>query len=180
MTSDAQDRFWAWSLETYGRAGIADLCLDVQDRFGGNVNLVLFCGWRAAEGQTPLDGAALAHLAAITARWSDQVTKPLRQVRRDLKAPPDGVPGTECEIYREKIKSLELESERMEQAILVRAAAIPPQIKTLPDADTIRQNALASLHAYAPLLTDHIRTGPGVNTLLKRLVYEMFPPMSDT
>ena len=52
-------RFWAFSLEVYGRPGVAPACLALQDRHGLDVNLLLFCCWAASQGVT-LDQRTLA------------------------------------------------------------------------------------------------------------------------
>jgi uncharacterized protein (TIGR02444 family) len=35
--------FWDFSLKVYAAAGVADECILLQDRFGIDVNLLLFC-----------------------------------------------------------------------------------------------------------------------------------------
>ena len=52
-------RFWAFSLDVYGRPGVAPACLALQDRHGLDVNLLLFCCWAASQGVT-LDQRTLA------------------------------------------------------------------------------------------------------------------------
>ena len=42
--------FWSFSTEFYGRTGVAPACLVLQDRFGCDVNLLLFALWAARRG----------------------------------------------------------------------------------------------------------------------------------
>ncbi|HEX6103216.1 MAG TPA: TIGR02444 family protein, partial [Alphaproteobacteria bacterium] len=37
--------FWSFSVALYGRPGVAPACLALQDRFGCDVNLLLFAIW---------------------------------------------------------------------------------------------------------------------------------------
>lgn len=39
------DAFWQFSGELYQKKGVKELCLQCQDEFSLNVNLLLFCGW---------------------------------------------------------------------------------------------------------------------------------------
>jgi len=89
--------FWDWAVAAYNRPGVADLCLDLQDRYGQNVPLLLWAVWRG--GDVP---AAIA----LARQWEDEVVGPLRGVRRRLK----GRAG--AEFLREQVKVVELEAER--------------------------------------------------------------------
>lgn len=115
-----EDSLWQFSLATYARPGVADACLDLQDRFGADVNLLLFALWAGAVCGVRLGHAELDRLKAEAAAWHHPVVVPLRAVRRHLK----GVPGAET--LRESIKAAELESERLEQIRLCRASGLHP------------------------------------------------------
>jgi uncharacterized protein (TIGR02444 family) len=111
--------FWDYSLAVYARPGVAEACLALQDRFGLDVNILLFCCWAGARGEA-LGPAALARLLEAAGPWQEQVVKPLRAARRWLK----GRPGAEVQALRARIEADELEAERLEQALL--AEALPP------------------------------------------------------
>jgi uncharacterized protein (TIGR02444 family) len=155
---DDDNPFWQFSLSLYGRPGIAEACLRLQDRDGLDVNVVLYCCWAASRGAA-LDGAAIAFLAACSAEWQARVTGPLRAVRRNLKtgvrpvALPDSAP------LREAVKALELESERLFQNTLWRNVALPPETPS----DNPASLALASLGRYAGL------TGRAVSDEMRRV-----------
>ncbi|HET6519133.1 MAG TPA: TIGR02444 family protein, partial [Geminicoccaceae bacterium] len=78
--------FWTWSVEVYGRDGVAAACLELQDRHGLDVNLLLLACWLAAAHGRALDGATLARARAASGRWQAEVVRPLRAARRALKA----------------------------------------------------------------------------------------------
>ena len=104
--------FWNWSLEIYGRPGVEDPLLDLQDRLGLDVNLLLFACWTGATGRGRLVGGEWTRLIDGTADWRASVIEPIRAVRRHLKDRGD-MPGAAA--LRERVKALELEAERIEE-----------------------------------------------------------------
>jgi uncharacterized protein (TIGR02444 family) len=110
--------FWTWSLATYARPGVADACLELQDRLGLDVNRLLLAWWLAANGLALPETADA--LAAFADPWQRQVVGPLRSVRRALKG--SALPGATA--LREAVKAAELEAERLEQHELERLTAM--------------------------------------------------------
>ncbi|GIK98779.1 MAG: hypothetical protein BroJett029_29880 [Alphaproteobacteria bacterium] len=115
--STADGRFWTFSLEVYGRPGVAPACLALQDRHGLDVNLLLFCCWAASRG-VRLDQRAIAGAEAAVAGWRNQVVKPLRSLRRRLKREIAGFPDADLAALRERVLAVELEGERLAQGRL--------------------------------------------------------------
>ncbi|HYH18416.1 MAG TPA: TIGR02444 family protein [Azospirillum sp.] len=124
MTRDKgpDDPFWSFSLATYARPGVDRACLDLQDRLGMDVNLVLFALWAGAGCGVRLDPAEMRRLADAVAAWRQDVVVPLRGVRRTLK----GMPGMEP--FRLRIKAAELESERLQQITLRTLSGLQPGV----------------------------------------------------
>ncbi|QJQ95467.1 MULTISPECIES: TIGR02444 family protein [Halomonadaceae] len=75
---------WEHALAFYGREGVADACLHLQDEAGGDVCELLWICWLQLHGLTPAKGVEVA-LGEVR-RWQTQMTQPLRQRRRQLKA----------------------------------------------------------------------------------------------
>jgi uncharacterized protein (TIGR02444 family) len=115
-------RFWTWALEAYARPGAAEACLDLQDRFGQNVPLLLWAAWAAAGGRD-LSAEDLAAGADLARRWEAAAVAPLRTARRAMKAQVEGVPDAERETLRAEVKALEL---RAEQLLMERLEAAAP------------------------------------------------------
>jgi uncharacterized protein (TIGR02444 family) len=113
MSATASD-FWNFSLRIYAQPKIADACLDLQDRFGADVNLVLFMLWAAAQ-ERRLDPMEIEKVALFVENWRKHIIAPLRLARRALKAPPRGWPVEETESLRQRVKADELEAERLQQ-----------------------------------------------------------------
>lgn len=108
--------FWEFSQDLYGRPGVAEACLALQDRRGLDVNLLLFCCWTGVRGQALTAGELGRRIDAV-GPWQDRVVKPLRAARRWLKE-QQTAPAQAAEALRQAIKAQELEAERLEQSIL--------------------------------------------------------------
>ena len=46
MTEEAPC-FWLFSLALYGQSGVEPSCLELQNNFSADVNILLWCGWLA-------------------------------------------------------------------------------------------------------------------------------------
>jgi uncharacterized protein (TIGR02444 family) len=114
--------FWRFSLRFYARSKVSAACLALQDDAGVDVNLLLFLLF-LAEHQRSVEVGDVARLDAGVSAWREQVVKRLRDLRRALKPGIGEIPGTVSETFRGQIKRLELESERIEQAVLERFSA---------------------------------------------------------
>jgi uncharacterized protein (TIGR02444 family) len=135
------DRFWRFSLALYDRPGVAEACLALQDRHGLDVNILMWCGWHAAEGRD-LTAAGIAAAEAAVIEWQVAVIGSLRTIRRRLKGGLRNLPAEAVEGLRLAIKAAELEAERIEQTAL---AALPA------GAPSKQPDASANLSAYMAL-----------------------------
>jgi uncharacterized protein (TIGR02444 family) len=104
--------FWRFSLRLY--PAVAETCLALQDRFGVDVNVLLFLLW-AAEGGRKVDAEDARRVIAAVETWNRTVVVPLRTVRRALREPPDLVEPAAAERFRQRVKQIELEAERLQQ-----------------------------------------------------------------
>ena len=50
MAADDHTAFWNFSIVIYGQPGVREACLRLQDKAGLDVNVLLYCLWRAARG----------------------------------------------------------------------------------------------------------------------------------
>lgn len=99
---------WEWALAAYGRPGVAEACLTLQDDHGQNVPLLLWAVWAEAE-----DPGLVARAAEVTRAWDLAAVAPLRAVRRTLKAPHPAIGDAARESLREDVKAAELRAERV-------------------------------------------------------------------
>lgn len=146
---------WSFSIDRYGRPGVAESCLRLQDEAGADVNLVLACLWCGQRG-VALDRNDMAALAAgDVALWHDRVVRPLRAARRAMKEPPPGLPADAVEALRSRLKAVELETERFEQTLLEAELAQRPAEAGLAGGPA--GAALANLLLYAETLQGRAR-----------------------
>ena len=108
-----ESALWEWAVEVYGREGVAERSLWFQDERAANVPLMLFICWAVTQGVAP-DRALLARARQITTLWHKEVVVPLRGLRGALKADSKGIPVELARRFRDEVKSLELEAERVE------------------------------------------------------------------
>jgi uncharacterized protein (TIGR02444 family) len=110
--------FWDFSIRLYGKPGVAEACIALQEKHGLDVNVLMYCAWRGAA-MTPADVAAAAKTVSA---WHDAMVRPLRALRTELKEDAKGAPRPVAERVRAQIKSAELNAERVEQVMLVALA----------------------------------------------------------
>jgi len=108
--------FWDFSLAVYKRAEVSELCLQLQDDYGADINMLLFACWLGKSGRGTVSTSAWRAMILRTTKWRDKVIRPLRSVRHILKdeqlAPfsmKDNI--LKCEFDAEHIEQLILEKE---------------------------------------------------------------------
>ena len=142
--------FWQFSLEFYARPRVAGACLELQDGAGVDVNLLLYLLFLANH-ERAVGRDDVARLDALVATWREHAVRPLRALRRELKAGIAPVPVIDSELLRSAIKRDELEAERIEQELLERLAPVPTLGKPAASRDTA---ARANLAAYGSFLNE--------------------------
>jgi uncharacterized protein (TIGR02444 family) len=106
--------FWQFSLAYYRMPGVGPACIEVQDQAGVDVNLVLFLLWSASLGRS-FTGEEIAALDRQIGAWRNIAVIPIRELRRALRTPPAVLDAALAEGFRNKIKAVELEAERLQQ-----------------------------------------------------------------
>jgi uncharacterized protein (TIGR02444 family) len=111
-------RFWTFSLAVYGNAAVQRECLDLQDRCGINVNLLLFCAFVGAVHGAALAQSDVKQAEEIVHQWDGEIVSRLRAVRRALKSfSASGTSAGFNSLYN-RVKAQELEAEQLEQRML--------------------------------------------------------------
>lgn len=113
--------FWAFSLAVYGRDGVEDECIKLQERLKLDVNLLLLAAYVGAAEGVRLEREDIAVVNAAIAGWHGEIVRSLRQARRALK--PSSIDASNplreaSATLRTQVKTAELEAEKIEQAIL--------------------------------------------------------------
>lgn len=136
--------FWDWSLAVYTRPGVATACIELQERRAIDVNLLLFCCW-AAGCRPPLKVAELHRIVAEVDIWHREAVRPLRALRRKLKQFAIPAPAELVDAVRQRVASVELDAEHVEQIMLSRHAGKA----TATGAEASARAAVENLRSYA-------------------------------
>lgn len=130
------ENFWDFSVRTYRVTGVADACLSLQNEHGVDVNMLLFCAWVGSViGE--FDGELFNQANEFSGRWAENVVVPLREARTWMKhqgCDAEPMSTEECMALREKIKSVEFRSEKLQQQVLESLVtvngdpAFPPEV----------------------------------------------------
>lgn len=101
-----------FALRVHREDGVEQACVLLQDRFGLDVNLLLFAARVGVAGQLTADTLAVA--SERVAQWHSEIVRPLRAVRRRLKSGPPPAPSPATAELREQLKAVEIRSELIE------------------------------------------------------------------
>jgi uncharacterized protein (TIGR02444 family) len=152
---------WTFITKLYGSHSVQQACLLLQDSFSVDVSFLLTLLWHARDG-VGFDNSEIEALDDVIAPWRSDVVKPLRTMRREIKpvaSLDDFISG-----YRNKIKSIEIEAEQIEIAMLMRAmgqrkltGVSGKPIQSVPIARTV-ETVLAFYAARARLPAAQLQT----------------------
>jgi uncharacterized protein (TIGR02444 family) len=134
--SSTTDLFTRFALELYRRAGVAEACLDLQNRHDLDVNVVLFAAFVGAVRRQTLTTADLDLAHRRVDAWHHEVVRPLRAVRQRLTTGPAPAPNEATRpLTAKKVRGYGFRPPRGGRfgGRAGRAAAIPPGGKKRPD-----------------------------------------------
>lgn len=150
-TTDAKAQkspFWQFSIKFYAVPGVAPACIALQEEAGVDVNLLFFLLWNATFGRT-LTKSDVEELDRTIGAWRNTAVIPLRELRRKLKSSPTILAPDAAEAFRNRIKQVELEAERLQQEAMYALAQSGRFSRTAPSP---LEAARASVAAYQTLL----------------------------
>jgi uncharacterized protein (TIGR02444 family) len=110
----SSEQFWLYSLNLY--PAIKEVCLQWQDNFGVNINLLLFLLYLDKQQQS-LNETQLQQLEDLLKHFSTEVTQSIRALRRTLPSP--WLESDMQQPLRQQLLSTELAAEKLEQQLLV-------------------------------------------------------------
>lgn len=119
---DGGSDFWDYSLKVYADPATARTCLELQNQFGLDVNLLLFCLYAGHHGHA-LSTDDLRRLDQQVHAWRAQVVQPLRRVRSWLKSTAT---DAAAEALRRQVLQTELAAEHHQQRWMEHALPIAP------------------------------------------------------
>ncbi len=141
--------FWDFSVRTYRTIDVPEACLSLQNDYGADVNMVLYCCWIGAC-IGPFDKELFAAASEFSTNWADHVVVPLRSARTWMKhtgcsAKP--VPTDACMELRDKVKSVEFDAEKLQQQVLESLVSVEAERDEA--ADQVLADVVANLQLYA-------------------------------
>src|SRR5579872_1650640 len=131
--------FWRFSLHFYKQAGVSDACIKLQDDVGVDVNLLLYLFWLASDGRQ-LTADEVRNLDGKVKSWRELTIIPIRDTRRKLKGAVTLLDPNKQEAFRNKVKAVELDAERLQQEALYEFTKAGPLGKAAPAKDAARAN----------------------------------------
>ncbi len=144
--------FQEFSASLIRKPGVADACLFVRDRYGLNVNLILFCVWVADGGSGSLSIEAATAVVRRIADWEQQVVEPLRDIHRACRHEPLGIPEFLLHTFEPHIETAGVEADRVEQLVLADFVQSMPVAGADDGRDERAKTAVRSLKAYLSVL----------------------------
>ncbi len=127
---------WRHVVAVYGRPGVAQACLLLQDRLGVDVLVMLHLGYVCQQHRIPLHEDHIGSADAVVKDWRDQVVRPLRSARRAIaKDDPD------TQALRTAVQQAELGAEQYAMAML---AARPVWTDAAPSDDAASPTKLVA------------------------------------
>jgi len=143
----AETPLWRFSLKFYRQPSVSEACIALQDECGVDVNLLLFLLWLASDDRQ-LSAEEVRMLDDNVRDWRNLTIVPIRNARRKLKGAETLVDPDTQEAFRNKVKIIELEAERLQQeALYTFAKSGPLGTEALPPVA-----ALANITAYESVL----------------------------
>jgi len=145
----------------YSFPEVGKVCLDLQDRFGADVNIVLYCLWQAYRGRR-LSDDDIRNVIELVRAWQVNVVRPLRATRRFLKASAPEWPSQDIDLLRKRVKAEELQAEHLQQITMETTFA------DLGEIDDAKTAGVFNLKIYAHILDGEFPCAH-LETLLGRL-----------
>jgi uncharacterized protein (TIGR02444 family) len=118
MTLPLDGNLWRFAVDFYARDRTAAACLALQEELGVDICLLLFGIWAGVVRGINLSEDDVERARGLVALWQNEIVRPLRHMRQRLKTGPSPAPIAISGALRRKIKTLELQSERIELAWL--------------------------------------------------------------
>jgi uncharacterized protein (TIGR02444 family) len=134
--------FWRFSLHFYRQSGVSEACITLQDDCGIDVNFLLFLFWLASDGQL-LSTDEVKNLDDKVRDWRNLTIIPIRDTRRKLKGVATLVEPGKQEAFRNKVKAIELDAERLQQEALYAFTRSGPLGKQAQPSAAARANVSA-------------------------------------
>jgi uncharacterized protein (TIGR02444 family) len=131
---------WSFVIDLYAKPGVAQACLELQDRLGVDVSFLLTALFYAVRHSLTLSADEIAKLDRHISAWRAEAIFPLRRLRRRLKSGDLSSQSTD-ELYR-RIKADELLAEQIEISALVQQLEQMPGNPAAPSSRVVIERVI--------------------------------------
>jgi uncharacterized protein (TIGR02444 family) len=131
---------WSFVIDLYAKPGVAQACLELQDRLGVDVSFLLTALFYAVRHSLDLSADEIAKLDRHISAWRAEAIFPLRRLRRRLKS-GDLLSQSTDELYR-RIKADELLAEQIEISALVQQLERAPSNPAAPSSRLVIERVI--------------------------------------
>ena len=135
--------FWSYSSDVYQHPEIEKVCLNMQNQYQADVNILLYCCWTGGK-QIQLSENDIEILIKTSQPWQENILKHLRAARSTLKTSSIAIPNEQRKKTCDNICEMELNAEHMNQLALEKAINLNKRSK---------QKTLESQHCATNNLT---------------------------
>ncbi|HED34416.1 MAG TPA: TIGR02444 family protein [Gammaproteobacteria bacterium] len=162
--------FWNYSTEIWTLTGVESACLELQDEFGININMLLYSCWTGSQLLCLNDDDLQILLDAINPLQT--IITPLRDSRKMMKQSLIAMPSSMIEQTLANIREMELNAEHMAQLALEKALDLK-QLKKCADPSSIAC-CQSNLNAYLQTL-DNISSIDTTAQKINQLLNAIYP-----
>jgi uncharacterized protein (TIGR02444 family) len=148
MTDAAATPIWDFVLNYYGRKGVSEALIGLQDSQGIDVNMLLFLMWMSAQKKS-VAADDIKVVSDTSHPWQRSVVVPIRAVRRLLKDNAPLVAADAVAAFRKKVQAIELEGEQLQLNAMAGLAARLNPVTAATQESAARQNIKAFESAAA-------------------------------
>jgi uncharacterized protein (TIGR02444 family) len=160
--------FWHYSLKLYSKIPVKDACLHLQNFYGVDVNLILFCCWLAVTERGQISSQQWPFLLSQVDTWQRGIVGGLRNIRSLLSNFSDLKWASEL---RKEILLCELTGEHIEQLMLAEIF-LQPVLENRSTQQKIT-DCIQSLQNYIACLNLHKKSK--IYEPLQVVLVEVFP-----
>lgn len=159
-------KFWDFSIQLYGKPGVAQACLQLQDCCDMDVNLLLYCYWYGVSFGR-FDPLLLQQVYEFSCTWKQGIVQPLRSVRQWMKNQTQLVSEKQARQFqelRERVKLEELDAEKIQQEMIEAISLKASPAESELGSTAIEVNLMQLLKACEISINDHIQSKLNVIT----------------
>ncbi len=163
--------FWDFSINIYQHPKVEQALLECQQRYGFNVNFILYFLWRGVNAQGGLSQLKIRSILKVVAPWHYKVVLPLRRLRNRLKNTGDAA----LKELRSEILKEELHAEHIEQLLIYDQIW---HFKQRVKSPVQKINDISrSVSSYCHVL--QVKADVELSQLIAKLLIALFPKLSE-